>query len=252
MTEYNRRDFFKITGLGLAGFALGCTPLGIEDKVYDTEIEPYLNDSNPDPLFRASTIVVARSGRRGQASLVLDDRDNVYLYTLKHVASILGSEFHFFVLGIDDYILKRDGYLTYPSRVVNDDPGIFYDLKLTTTHPLKTAIEEKRLRPLILSKDKAQIGDKVAMPNLFTKGYTPYQINGYAINNNYYLLTNSQKDVVCQGQSGTPILKMEDGYVTNQVLGVVSAINKSNLVYNPWVPESKTICGDQVIVRLNG
>lgn len=251
MSEYDRRDFFKIAGFGLIGLTFGCAPSNKEYRVYDTEIEPYLNNSNPDPLFRASAIVIAGNGRRGQASLVLNNND-VYLHTIRHVASFLSSEFHFFVLGMGDYILKRDRYLTYPNRSENDDPGVFYDLKLAATHPLKTAIEEKHLLPLVISKSKAQIGDRVAIPNLFAKGYNFYQVREYVLDDSYFTLTNQQKDVVCQGQSGTPVLKTEDGNVTNQILGVVSAINKTNLIYNPWVPDSKTICGDQVIVRLNG
>lgn len=139
------------------------------------------------------------------------------------------------------------------------DSGTFFTLSREEAKIINNRLNV--LKPLVIDSVAPGIGQTLAIPILdlelflFFETYDPGALNKSAEELrrlNFVAIKNKKNYALCVGQSGTPVLKVEGGKVTNKVAGVLCAVSgdPGDDASDPLGKERR--CGLVGFIRLNG
>lgn len=216
-------------------------------------IDYVLHPGLENPIYRAGSIIlsVADDSKHGQGSLV-ETKDGLAILTVDHVAKALDKGSKFYVPGVGTDTLDISSFVPQPKLTKDDDPTALIPLHLPPDHPLMEAVANGSIKPLTLANPGFKlILQEVAIPNPVMSEFTRERVESYSVYTNQYALV---ENVFCQGQSGSPVLNMENGQVINRVVGVISGLPDPLLedplgrLINGRTP---VYCGATIVVRGN-
>ncbi len=223
---------FKIEWIIVVVIALivtGCAPsANAEADCTKPKFDEYIYDLNGGAYFRSSTVktwsVQGEKVVEG-ISFLYSDNGNLKLGTIQHVAEMTKSGCTYIgVPGANFYgILNGEKFSPTAGTV---DQFYSYQLSPGASRTLQQFIDNGILEPLVLGTNHSiQIGDLIAIPREDTGLLTVYVITGFQ-DGQWVAQTDGALGIICRGRSGGPILMLSaDGYYTNTVIGVVSAID---------------------------
>lgn len=189
-------------------------------------LDPQKSYPNPDSIFRAATIRLRGENGRGTASFLQID-SNYYLYTVGHVADDLkeGNLVYAEVKGLDRFKIDPSRFAT-AQRLLSAqiDHLAFYPLKGDDLAMLLEEVEKQRLAPLVFASNKPGAYENILIPRIDTDMFEKFRVLDYSSEVNAYDLISTTDSFICEGMSGSAVIRTRDGVITNEVYGVVSSM----------------------------
>lgn len=252
-TELTRRQFLE--GVIEAGKKLpvvltlaSCVRTDVRPSPQPTRTESKEQHSTLLNLLAGSIYfgIPKEYGYSSQASFIKED-GKYYLLTHRSTASSLKN-------------IVRDGYLAITVVPITTngiqfeiDPDKFIyekDDALYSMDPLRPSIDDAiktdRFTYLVRSMSRLSTGDKVALPRPGDNSGRSYtlQLHGITDNGEYFFDFSFGAD--CNFPAGAPILKMVNGVVTKEIMGLSSGANVFAL---PGTAKEAPVCKGQILFK---
>lgn len=176
-----------------------------------------LLDLDPNPEFRASTLIIFNDEELGHAFLY-EEKGNTYMGTAQHTAELATQSCTYVVIPGANQVLLLDWW-RFTSSTKGEDFA-FYTFSQEAESDLETMVDHGYIEPLFLASEKSvnnlTTGENVYMPRGDTGLYTIYQVEEVR-SETIWIATDASQGIICEGRSGGPALNEE-----HNVIGLIS------------------------------
>lgn len=197
-------------------------------STYASNVEIFRNDT----ILRAGSVLLYGTDSHFPAQgALIKDNGKYYVWTIRHAITALALREHkmgVYIPFVGSFVEDSRRMTFAFSESVNRDDIVALQLKEQEKARVLALENAGFILPLEFRRELPQINQMVAIPNPEAARYFYYRISD--INLNLLALieeTRYQNPPVCQGQSGAPVLYVDETsrktILTNQVLGAVVA-----------------------------
>lgn len=269
--EISRRKIIGVVGTGVIGLgALGLGGRVVYEKLQPEFIPAYaqqdfppdsgllppskeaLYDMNHDPLFRAANVTVT-IGVSGYAHASLIDTGNdLILSTAEHVATAAKDSVISVaqIPGVGAAPLAPERFIFGNKHDKEWETSAFYIFGENSKATIRQAVADKKISPLRLQNGMPGRDEVVAIPRGEHGTYSFYQFIYYHPTENLLELQGFSEN--CLGDSGSPILQIEDMNNTIEVIPTGVSYGCLEGVYDSWTDPEGNECSSTILARPNG
>lgn len=261
MVEFSLQKFAP---LALLACSISAALTGCYQKPYlptfDQNLSPFVESSHSNPRFLASTLILYRGGKLGQASLTVKPDGALVIVTVGHVAEAVHTRISYdtYLIGLPPNIRTGtnmiNGVEATPFNLHYEDfgaPRSIFEKEYLVQIPLSKdlaleklvtrAVLDRKLEPITFSDEKVNPGDVLLIPNPFVPGdrYNRFVVTERPsfTSNVVSLKAVGQDDFVCPGNSGLPVFRETNDYPPSKAIGVFTTGIRTGQVPSSLVPD---------------
>jgi hypothetical protein len=183
-----------------------------------------LRDRNKTGLFRAATLTFYEGGSKfiGHGFIAEMADNKLYICTVAHVAEALRAESS--TVNIPGIGRKYVSLNTFGFEQDKDDYEAiaFHSLRPQTIDQIRRLEENGNFLPLRPAGTFGNRQETYAIPRTDLGEYNYFSLIKHVPEEDVYLLYGGGNNIVCAGQSGSPILKAPFLEPTNEFIGILS------------------------------
>lgn len=182
-----------------------------------------LREDTHDAVFRASTARLWSESNRLGTAFLYNSPQGLKIGTIAHVANLSYDSCAYLAMSGSDVMLAIR-WSSFEFNGPSTDQFASYTLPEAFTQHYYQQIQQSELQSLVLAKQPPTLGETVLIPMKETGTYASYHITSKNSSGEWMATADSEQERVCQGQSGTPVLRSNQGNPTLEVIGVLSSI----------------------------
>lgn len=226
----NRRRFIQISvSASATAFLAGCNfepppppkPANKFEHIFKA-------DKNKDGIFRASTLTFYTPlfGFVGHGFIVEQTDNRLYICTVAHVAEALFADnCEVFIPGVGVKYVSEDGF-DYHGQKDDFEAAAFHPLRTDTTEQIRRLERQGGFTPLRAASSYGRANERCVIPRTDLGNFKNYTLTNHVERGDLYRFEGVDSNVICAGQSGSPILKAPNSRVTREFIGMLSLARK--------------------------